>query len=55
MLLAPTDAVDFALPEGRWYRALDASLARAVPPGEPPVVGTLAVPAGGFVVLVDQH
>ncbi|MCB0962931.1 MAG: hypothetical protein KDA98_06450 [Acidimicrobiales bacterium] len=55
VLLAPTEAVDFTLPEGRWYRALDAAVARNVAPGEAPVTGSLHLGAGGFVVLVDQH
>lgn len=54
VLLAPAGAVRFALPEGTWWVALDASLPRGVPADRTAVVGHLEVDGPGFVVLLDR-
>jgi glycogen operon protein len=54
VLLAPDRPVDFALPEGRWWVALDAADARGDRPSPTPVEDRVHVDAPGFVVLVDR-
>ncbi len=54
VLAAPIQAVEFALPAGRWWVALDASDPRGDRPDPEPVEGTLEVVAPGLVLLVDR-
>jgi glycogen operon protein len=54
LLVAPTEPVAFALPEGPWWVVLDAVDARADRPAADPVEAMLWVEAPGFVVLVDR-
>lgn len=54
VLIAPTEPVAFALPEGRWWVALDAAEPRGDRPDPEPVEGSLRVEAPGLVLLVDR-
>lgn len=54
LLVAPTEPVAFALPEGPWWVVLDAADARADRPAADPVEAMLRVEAPGFVMLVDR-
>ncbi|WP_421120256.1 hypothetical protein ACE2AJ_02680 [Aquihabitans daechungensis] len=54
VLAAPSEPVEFTLPEGPWWVALDAADRRGDRPDPEPVEGMVRVDAPGLVWLVDR-